>query len=111
MQADNWIALAIGCITAIGGFSGLGLLLRHLHKDTKEYLELKIQANADLTKSELKRLEDTIDARLETIDIKFNHLDKRLASIEEKLSQLTHHLIEIHSSHTTHLDMHSRRIG
>jgi hypothetical protein len=108
MQAEHWIALGIGCFTIIGGFAGVGLLLRSLHNDTRQFLVTKIESSNQLLEVKIGASEEVIATKLEIVELKFNHLDKRLESIEEKMKYLTQSNADLSHAMMNLLNKHTR---
>ena len=109
MTEEHWIALAIGCFTVLGGFTGLGIMLFYLHKATERYFDaryetvlkeseiIRAEMNTMLTEK-LGKIEsklEIIESRFNVYDAKFESIELRLINLESGIADLTQAVIQI----------------
>ena len=98
MSAEHWIAVAAVCVTIIGGFIGLGMLIISYINNIKDTLtsQLSVISHdiANLERFYDKRFE-VIDERFEAIDKRFEAIDKRFEAINERFEAINKRFEEI----------------
>ena len=98
MSAEHWIAVAAVCVTIIGGFIGLGMLIISYINNIKDTLtsQLSVISHdiANLERFYDKRFE-VIDERFEAINKRFEVIDKRFEAINERFEAINKRFEEI----------------
>ena len=111
MSAEHWIAVAAVCVTIIGGFIGLGMLIISYINNIKDTLtsQLSVISHdiANLERFYDKRFE-AIDKRFEVIDERFEEINKRFDAVDNELIFLRGEISRLNQNHIEHLTNHNK---
>ena len=125
MSAEHWIAVAVVCVTIIGGFIGLGMLIISYINNIKDTLtsQLSVISHdiANLERFYDKRFEaiderfeaidkrfEVIDKRFEVIDERFEAINKRFDAVDNELILLRGEISRLNQNHIEHLTNHNK---
>ena len=84
MSAEHWIAVAAVCVTIIGGFIGLGMLIISYINNIKDTLTSQLS----VISHDIANLERFYDKRFEVIDERFEAINKRFEIIDERFEAI-----------------------
>ena len=118
MSTEHWIAVAAVCVTIIGGFIGLGMLIISYINNIKDTLtsQLSVISHdiANLERFYDKRFEviderfKVIDERFEEINKRFEEINKRFDAVDNELILLRGEISRLNQNHIEHLTNHSK---
>ena len=125
MSAEHWIAVAAVCVTIIGGFIGLGILIISYINNIKDTLtsQLSVISHdiANLERFYDKRFEviderfeainkrfEVIDERFEAINERFEAINKRFDAVDNELILLRGEISRLNQNHIEHLTNHNK---
>ena len=91
MSAEHWIAVAAVCVTIIGGFMGLGMLIISYINNIKDTLTSQLS----VISHDIANLERFYDKRFEVIDERFEAINKRFEVIDERFEEVNKRFEEV----------------
>ena len=91
MSAEHWIAVAAVCVTIIGGFIGLGMLIISYINNIKDTLTSQLS----VISHDIANLERFYDKRFEVIDERFEAINKRFEVIDERFEAINERFEEV----------------
>ena len=91
MSAEHCIAVAAVCVTIIGGFIGLGMLIISYINNIKDTLTSQLS----VISHDIANLERFYDKRFEVIDERFEAINKRFEVIDERFEEVNKRFEEV----------------
>jgi predicted PurR-regulated permease PerM len=104
MSAEHWIAVAAVCVTIIGGFIGLGMLIISYINNIKDTLTSQLS----VISHDIANLERFYDKRFEVIDERFEAINKRFDAVDNELILLRGEISRLNQNHIEHLTNHNK---